>query len=103
MFIAEMMLCLIPQVLRLLKMKCSLSKRPGCFLIKVRLHDFAFSTRLMNFSIVPAILCSFEIIAKTLSVALEVSLSIYTESYIHRTHTYSTHYKTNIYKWISKI
>ena len=39
-----MVLCLIPQVLGLLKMKCSLSKRPGCFLIKVRWHDFAFSS-----------------------------------------------------------
>ena len=57
-FIAEMMFCLIPQVLRLLKMKCSLSKRPGCFLIKVRWHDFALSRRLVNFSIVPAIFIS---------------------------------------------
>ena len=77
-----MMLCLIPQVLRLLKKKCSLSKRPGCFLIKVRWHDYAFSTRLMIFFYRSCdfhfnILCSVEIIAKTLSVALEVSLSIH--------------------------
>ena len=58
MFIAEMMFCLIPQVLRLLKVKCSLSKHPGCFLIKVCWHDFAFSTRLMIFSIVFAIFIS---------------------------------------------
>ena len=62
-------------------MKCTLSKRPGCFLIKVCWPDFAFSARLMNFSFVPAIFISissvvFETIAKTLSVALEVSLSI---------------------------
>ena len=73
------MCCLIPQVLRLLKMRCDLSRRQGCFLIEVYCHDFAFSTHLMNFAIVPAIFIShsFEIIAKTLSVALEMSLSIY--------------------------
>ena len=73
------MFCLIPQVLRLLKMRCGLSKRSDWFRKKVRWHEFAFSTRPMNFSVVPAIfniLSGFEIIAKTLSVALEVSLSI---------------------------
>ena len=80
-FISEIIFCLIPQVLRLLKMRCGLSKRPGYFLIKVCRHDFAFSTRLMillsslQFSF--QYLNSFEFIAKTLSVALEVSLSIY--------------------------
>ena len=54
-FIAEMMFCLILQVFRLLKMKCSLSKHPMCLLIKVRWHDFAFSICLMKFSIVYAI------------------------------------------------
>ena len=73
--------CLIPQVLRLLKMKCSLSKRLDCFSLKVRWHDFAFSTRLMNFSIATAIFISIscvvlKLLQKTLSVALEVSLSI---------------------------
>ena len=57
-FIAEIMFCLIPQVLRLLKMRCGLSKRHGYFLINVCWHDFAFSTRLMNFAIVPAIFIS---------------------------------------------
>ena len=54
-FIPEIMLCLIPQVLRLLEMRCGLYKRPGCFLIKVCWYDFSFSARLMNFAIVPAI------------------------------------------------
>ena len=54
-FIAETMFCLIPEVLRLLKMTCSLCKGPRCFIIKVLWHDFGFSTRLMIFSIVPAI------------------------------------------------
>ena len=57
-FIAEIMFCLILQVLRLLKMRYGLSKRPGCFLIMVCSYDFAFSTRLMNFAIVPAIFIS---------------------------------------------
>ena len=56
--IAEIMFCLIPQILRLLKMRCGLSKRPGSFLITVCCHDFAFSTRLMNFAFVPAIFIS---------------------------------------------
>ena len=59
-----------------------MSKRPGRFFIKVCWHNFAVSTRLMNFSIHTQcnfhfnILCSFEIIVKIQSVALEVSLSI---------------------------
>ena len=59
------MFCLIPEVLRLLKITCSLCKGPRCFIIKVLWHDFGFSTRLMIFSIVPAIfniLGSFELI-----------------------------------------
>ena len=66
-----------------MKISCGVSKRPGRFFIKVCWHIVAFSTRLMKLSIVPAIfistmiLSSFEIIAKTLSVALEVSLSIF--------------------------
>ena len=59
-----------------------MSKRPGHFFIKVCWHNFAFRTRLTIFSYRPCnfhlnILCSFEIIAKTLAVALEVSLSIF--------------------------
>ena len=57
-----------------------MSERPGRFFIKVCWHNFTSSTRLTNdrpchfhFSI----LCSFEIIVKSLSVALEVSLSIF--------------------------
>ena len=49
-------------------------------MIKVRWHDFAFSIRLMIFFYRPCnflfnILSSFDIKAKTLSVALDVSLS----------------------------
>ena len=64
-----------------------MSERPERFFIKVCWHDFAFSTRLMNFSIVPAILSSFEItcIEKTLSVALEVSLSIHVYDHYSQT------------------
>ena len=58
-----------------------MSKRPGRFFIKSCWHNSVFSTRLMNLSIVLAIFISisfgFEIIAKTVLVALEVSLSIY--------------------------
>ena len=51
----EILFCLIPQVLRLLEMRGGASKPPGCFLIKVYWHNFAFSIRLMIFSIIPAI------------------------------------------------
>ena len=86
-FIAEIMFCLIHQVLRLLKMRCGLSKHLGCFIINVCWHDFAFSThefcyRPYNFHF--NILNSFEIIAKTLSVALEVSLSIFSSLCVRR-------------------
>ena len=57
-FIAEIIFCFILQDLQLLKIRCGLSKRPGCFLIKIFCHDFAFSTRLMNLAIVPAIFIS---------------------------------------------
>ena len=58
-----------------------MSKRPERFFINVCWHHFAFGTRLMIFFYRPCnfhfnILSSFESIAKTLSVALEVSLSI---------------------------
>ena len=76
------MFYVIPEVLRLLKMKCSLCKGPRCFLIKILWHDFGFCEHTSNdFFYRPCnfhfnILSSFEIIAKTLSVALEVSLGI---------------------------
>ena len=73
-FNAEIMFCYyIPQVLRLLKMGYGVSKRSGRFLIKVRRHDLAFSTRLVIFFYRPCdfrldILCSFEITASVGSV-----------------------------------
>ena len=57
-FIAEKMFCLIPQFLRLWKMRYGLSKRPECVSIKVGWHDLAFSIRLMKFAILPAIFIS---------------------------------------------
>ena len=70
-------------------------KRPERFCIKASWHHFVFSTRLMIISIAPAklrfnIVSSYEIIAKTLSVALEVSLSIYVV--VAKEHKFQLHY-----------
>ena len=72
-FIAEIMFCLIPQVLRFLKVRCGLSKRSGLFLIQCTPYDFFYRPCNFHFNI----LSGFEIIAKTLSVALEVSFFKY--------------------------
>ena len=69
-------LCSLYMVLRILKMRCGVSKRLGCFFIRVCLQYTSHESfyRLCNFHF--NILSSFEIIAKTLSVALDMLLSI---------------------------
>ena len=74
-FNAEIMLFSI------LKMRLGVFKRPWRFLRKNCLYHSVFDTRLLNVSNVPAnfisiSFCRFKFIAKTISVALEVSLSI---------------------------
>ena len=77
----EIMLLSSTLVLRLLKMVFGVYKRPRRLIIKVCWHKYDFDRRLMNFSNVPAnfILISPAVLElqQILSVALEVSLSIY--------------------------